>query len=253
MNAYVGMVTSDWSQCLSPTGPFDAFVFHYPDIQSQLDRIFKSYTSNEISLSRAVEQVIKILPAPLTIGQMDGYMSGRFEAYRGVRDLIRWCRDHRILFMINTTGFMAYFQRAFARGLLPPITALSAQSIFRFEKSQYDPHDMVELSEIEDKAANSAAIAQQFKIAPEKIVIIGDSGGDGPHFQWGAEIGATLVGSMTKPSLGNFCREKGIQIHCQFGHAYASGEKISIEKERQFDFQDLSIVISDVLGLTYCS
>ncbi|MGD9247864.1 MAG: hypothetical protein PVI60_07895, partial [Desulfobacteraceae bacterium] len=181
--------------------------------------------------------------------QMDDYLSAHFEIYKGVDGLIRWCHEHRIVFMINTTGFMAYFQRIFSAGLLPPITALSAQSMHRFNQSARSPQEMIELTEIEDKAANSAAVAKRFNISPEKIVLIGDSGGDGPHFQWGAKIGATLVGSMAKPSLRHYCRENGVRIHHHFGHTYAKGEKVSIDKERNFDFQNLSTVIGSAVGV----
>lgn len=251
MKKYVGMVSSDWSQCLSPNGPFDAFIFHYPHIKSDLERIFRCYTANEISLSLAVDQIKGIVPAPLTMDQMDGYLSANFEIYWGVDGLIRWCHDHRIVFMINTTGFMAYFQRIFAKGLLPPITALSAQSMHRFNQSARAPQEMIELTEIEDKATNSAAIAKMYDISPETMVLIGDSGGDGPHFRWGANMGATLVGSMTKPSLCDYCRENGVEIHHHFGHTYAEGEGISIDKERIFDFRNLTTVIDKAIGLNH--
>jgi phosphoserine phosphatase len=249
MKAYIGMVSSDWSQCLSPSGPFDAFVFHYPEIELDLQRIFNGYTSNEITLGEAVGQVKRILPAPLTTNQMDDYLEARFEIYRGVDKLIQWCRNHQILFMINTTGFMGYFQRVSATSLLPPLAVLSAQSMLRYSKGQYDPERMVELLEIEDKATNTAAIARMYQIPPQKIVLMGDSGGDGPHFEWGARVGATLVGSMTKSSLSAYCQDKGVLIDHLFGHTYAEGEKVSLEKERSVDFLKLSDTIAQVMGI----
>jgi phosphoglycolate phosphatase-like HAD superfamily hydrolase len=249
MKTYIGMVSSDWSQCLSPSGPFDAFVFHYPEIELDLKHIFKCYTSNDITLGKAVDQVSRILPAQLTTHQMDNYMEARFEIYAGVDKLIQWCRKRQILFMINTTGFMGYFQRVLATSLLPPFTVLSAQSMLRYSKGPYDPERMVELFEIEDKATNTAAIARRYQISPEKIVIIGDSGGDGPHFEWGSRVGATLVGSMTKPSLSTYCQDKGVIIDHLFGHTYAESEKITLEKERSVNFLKLSDTIAQVMGI----
>lgn len=243
------MVSSDWSQCLSPSGPFDAFVYHYPEIELELQGIFNCYTSNEISLSKAVGRVKGILPAPLTTDQMDAYLEARFEVYKGVDKLIHWCREHKILFMINTTGFMGYFQRILAKSLLPPFTVLSAQSMLRFIHGQNDPQKMIDLFEIEDKATNTAAIARRYQISPENIILMGDSGGDGPHFEWGARVGATLVGSMTKSSLSAYCRGKGVRIDHLFGHTYAEDEKISLEKEHGFDFMKLSNIITQVMAI----
>jgi hypothetical protein len=110
MNKFVGMISSDWSQCLSPNRPFDVLTFHYPEIESDLARIFKRYTGNEISLGQAIEQVKGVLPAWPTPGQMDYYLDACFETYVGVEDLIRWCGRNRVLFMINPTGFIGYFQ-----------------------------------------------------------------------------------------------------------------------------------------------
>ena len=249
MKHYIGMISSDWSQCLSPSGPFDAFEFHYPEIESELRHIFKCYTSNEISLRKAVGRVKGILPAPLTTDQMDDYLENCFEIYKGVDELIHWCREHHILFMINTTGFMGYFQRILAKSLLPPVTVLSAQSMLRFSQGQNDPEKMIDLFEIEDKATNTAAIARMYQISPENIILMGDSGGDGPHFEWGARVGATLVGSMTKSSLMTYCRDRGVLIDHLFGHTYAQSEKISLEKERSFDFRKLSDIIAQVMGI----
>lgn len=249
MSEYIGMVSSDWSQCLSPSGPFDAFVFHYPELETDLKRIFRSYTATEISLSQAADQVVKMLPSPLTIQQMDDYLEARFEMYRGVDQLIRWCRDHRIVFMINTTAFMGYFQRVLAKSLLPAIAVLSAQSILRYGTSRDDPEQMIDLREIEDKAANTAAVANMYQIPADKLVLMGDSGGDGPHFKWGSLVGATLIGSMTKPSLSRYCRNNGLLMHHQFGRIYAPGEKISLEKERGYNFLELTDVIGQVIGV----
>jgi hypothetical protein len=34
MKTYKGMLSSDWSQCLSPNGPFDPLIFLYPEMES---------------------------------------------------------------------------------------------------------------------------------------------------------------------------------------------------------------------------
>ena len=81
-----------------------------------------------------------------------------------------------------------------------------------------------------------------------KIILMGDSGGDGPHFEWGAGIGAFLIGSMTKPSLQEYCQSKSILIDCRFGFTYAQGEKRDPEKELQIDFMGLTSPIAEFLG-----
>lgn len=248
MKDYIGILSSDWSHCLSPNGPFDAFEHHHPHLKAELRHIFKRYTANEISLGRAVERVRQHLPQPLTVEQMDAYLKTNFEVYRGVGDLIQWCRRHRVLLMINTTGFMGYFQRILANGLLPPFAVLSAQSMVSFPTGPRDPEHLP-LWETEDKATHTAAMARRFQIDPRRIILMGDSGGDGPHFEWGAKVGATLVGSMTKPSLRNYCRAKGVVIDHHVGHTYAAEEKISIEKERGYDFLDLTRIIQQVLPM----
>jgi len=249
MQTYIGMVSSDWSQCLSPSGPFDAFIFHYPQIESELGRVFQRYTANRMSLRQAADHVTRLLPAALNRDQMDAFLNARFETYRGVEKLIDWCHDHHILFMVNTTGFMGYFQRALAKGLLPRLNALSAQPMLRFGQGPLDPEVLIELSEIDDKAANSAAIAERFRIPSHTIVLLGDSGGDGPHFEWGARVGATLIGSMTKPSLSKFCHDRGISIDHQFGHSYTEGEAVSPDLERHVDFGDLIEILRQVLNI----
>ena len=243
MSTYIGMISSDWSQCLSPNGPFDALSFLYPELRADLDQIFTRYTGNEISLGQAVDRVNGLLPAWPTVRRMDDYLESCFDIYDGVRELIRWCRRHDILFMINSTGFMGYFQRAVELGLLPTVPVLSAHPMLRFDTGDQDPRHMIELNEVEHKARNSDAMAAKLSIPRKRIVIMGDSGGDGPHFAWGDKAGATLIGSMTKPSLGTYCRERGITIHHLFGHTYGPDEKISPEKERGYNFLNLTDVI----------
>ncbi len=248
MKSYVGMISSDWSQCLSPNGPFDPLVFLYPEMESDLSSIFKQYTGNAISLGEAIGRVRAMLPRWPSTAQLDGYLKASFETYPGVPALIRWCRQNAILFMVNTTNFAAYFQRVFAKSLLPPIDALSAQFKWSFHVAEKSPEHLVDLNEVEDKAQNTAAIAHQFSIPHHRIVLMGDSGGDGPHFDWGAKIGATLVGSMTKPSLSRFCRERKITIRHHVGHTYHDGESVSKDKERDFDFRGLIPILETALG-----
>jgi hypothetical protein len=244
--AYAGLVSSDWSECLSPNGPFDVIGFHYPELQPAIETIFRQYTGNAITLSRAVGQVSKLLPGPITVQQMDTYLDSAFMTYRGVPELIAACLERRVAFMINTTGMLGYFQRVLAKGLLSPTpTAISAHSWVRFEGGGQDPFHFQDLHEIADKAANTAAMAARLEIRPESIVLMGDSGGDGPHFEWGARVGARLIGCMVKPSLAQYCRKHGIGLH-PFGHAYAAGENRVLENELAYDYSALIEVIEQV-------
>jgi hypothetical protein len=75
---------------------------------------------------------------------------------------------------------------------------------------------------------------------------VGDSGGDGPHFEWGTKKGAFLIGSMTKPSLDNHCHKNKIVINLRFGLDYSLEEKKDPQKELQVNFMDLAPVIEDI-------
>lgn len=249
MNNYNAMVSSDWSQCLSPNGPFDPLIHLYPDLEPELSLIFKQYTGNAITLGRAIDQVNVMLSGWPSSDQLDLYLDACFATYTGVPELIRWCRHNRILFMVNTTGFAAYFQRVLSKELLPMVDVLSAQSKWRFSSGQPTPIHLIDLKEVEDKAHNTAAIAKQFSIPGDRIVLMGDSGGDGPHFDWGATIGATLIGSMTKPSLRKFCSGRQITIHHRVGHTYQSGEPISTDKERGYDFRSVIRILASIFGI----
>jgi hypothetical protein len=90
---------------------------------------------------------------------------------------------------------------------------------------------------------------RKYGILPGKIVVMGDSGGDGPHFAWGAEVGAHLVGSMTKPSLEKYCKSKGIEIGTRFGVTYSEGAKRDTGREMKVDFMGLVPVIGKVIGV----
>ena len=150
--------------------------------------------------------------------------------------------------MINTTGLLGYFQRIFARNLLPKVPVISANTLIRYPVSETDPPHMYELYEIQDKGKNTEAALKSFGISEKKIVIIGDSGGDGPHFEWGEKHRAYMIGSMAKYSLTNYCIKKNIEINLLFGPAYRIGEKRNGETEMSVDFMELSSVFESVLA-----
>jgi 2-hydroxy-3-keto-5-methylthiopentenyl-1-phosphate phosphatase len=241
------LVSSDWNECLAPCGPFDAISFHYPETAEAVSAVFREYTSNAISLGEAVRRIGEMVPAPVTVEQMDAYLDVHFQTYRGVPELVRWCGENRILFMINTTGMIGYFQRIFARGLFPPVSVLSAHPMVRFAPGPRDPEEIIALRETTDKGKNTAAVAQKHGIPTDRIVIMGDSGGDGPHFRWGAASGALVVGSMTKSSLTDYCRTHGVRIHHHLGIRYAPGSPVERRQEMDVDFMDLVPVIVDFL------
>jgi hypothetical protein len=244
---YKALLSTDWNQCLAPCGPFDALAFHYPHHAAALETIFRQYTGNAISLGQAARKIKDLFPAGLGPDQMDLYLDQKFCTYRGVADLMTWCREHQVLFMLNTTGMIGYFQRVLARHLLPPIPVLSAHPLVRFDSLSSDPTQILVLKETSDKAVNTAAVARLHGIEPGKIFLMGDSGGDGPHFEWGARIGALLIGSMIKPSLRNYCHNRDIPIRIQFGISYADGDRRNKQKEMQINFKDLVPLIEDFL------
>jgi 2-hydroxy-3-keto-5-methylthiopentenyl-1-phosphate phosphatase len=246
---YRAIVSSDWNECLAPCGPFDPISFTFPELEPDLSDIFAKYTGNEISLTQATQIISSIIPAPLTPDQMDAYLDSNFATYVGVADLIQWCRSHGILFMINTTGTQGYFQRVFARNLLPDVPLVAANPLVRFWGTNEDRHYLYQVVEIEDKPKNTESLMRFVGITPERVIIIGDSGGDGPHFEWGASIGAFLIGSMTKPSLDTYCRERGVTINKRFGHIYTSAESRDRAAESQANFMDLTESLSEALDL----
>jgi hypothetical protein len=242
------MISSDWSQCLAPSGPFDAIVYRYPQLQRQLDDIFKCYTSNEITLASALRKIAALLPAPLSEKDMDAYLARHFKTYRGVADLMLWCKRNHILFMINTTSTLGYFQRVLARDMLPAPSAVSAHPSIQFSGAGQSDLLTYELLEITDKGLNTSKAAEHFGIPPRNIIVIGDSGGDGPHFEWACSVGAATITSMAKPSLLNYCIQRRLKITHRFGHTYGEGEPVAVEKENRYDFMQLSNVIRRVLG-----
>jgi 2-hydroxy-3-keto-5-methylthiopentenyl-1-phosphate phosphatase len=245
--AYKAIISSDWSECLAPCSPFDFISFNYPQLTTRLEAIFKQYTGNHISLGEAARQIRKMLPDPITENQMDAYLDHSFSTYPGVPELIEWCLSKDILFMINTTGMAGYFQRICAKGLLPGIPLLSAHPMVRYPRQNSDPYHIYSLFEIKDKAKNTEAAIKAHQIPPNKIIIMGDSGGDGPHFEWGARVNAFLIGSMTKPSLENYCLTRKIKINFKFGISRAQSQNKDLKKEMQVNFMDLSSCIQEVL------
>ena len=242
---YKAFISSDWNECLAPCGPFDFISFNYPHLAGELDTIFKQYTGNRISLGEAARQIQQLLPAPLTRQQMDRYLEESFITYSGVRKLIEWCYHQNILFMINTTGMIGYFQRIFAKNLLPRVPLLSAHPMIRYRGAGTDPGKIYDLLEVTDKGKNTAAVMHSHNIAPDKLIVMGDSGGDGPHFEWGAGIDAFLIANMSKPSLKKYCEQKGIRIDMQFGRSYTEGEAKDLRKEMRVDFMDLVSIIEE--------
>ncbi len=246
--SYKALISSDWNECLAPCGPFDFISFNYPQLAPEFDRIFKQYTGNTISLGEAARQIQHLLPAPITKNQMDRYLAKSFSTYRSVPELIEWCKSQNILFMINTTGMIGYFQRVFAKKRLPKVPLLSAHPMVRYPITATDPEQVYDLFETTDKSKNTALVMQFFNIPANKIILMGDSGGDGPHFKWGTGINAFLIANMTKPSLKRYCEQNNISIHTQFGPAYADGETKDLRKEMQVDFMDLVPIIEDFLN-----
>ncbi len=243
---YRAVFSSDWSECLSPNGPFDPLWFSYPELKPDLSTIFQQYTGNAISLAEAVHRIEELLPAPLTLQQMDAYLDADFRTYAGVPRFIQWCLDQGILFMINTTGTHAYFQRASAKGLIPRVPVVAANPMLRFDESECE----YMTREIEDKPTNTQAVLRLMNISPEKLLVMGDSGGDGPHFKWAAEAGGYLIASMAKASLKKFCQTNGVQINTFFGLNYEQGEPRNVMEEMKVDFMELAHVLKDVLGIT---
>lgn len=246
--AYRAMVSSDWNQCLAPSGPFDIIAYLYPQLQSQLDTVFEQYTSNRIPLSEAMVRVEQSLPEPIRADQMDAFLKDHFAIYPGVVDFIQTCRKENILFMINTTAIIGYFQRAAALGLLPSLQVLSAHPLVRYDVDAPEADIVLPLLETSDKGRNTATVAEQYGIPSEKIIVIGDSGGDGPHFEWGAKAGASLIGSMTKTSLIDYCHQRDITIDYCFGHTYAPGEKVYSDQEQAYHFKDLWPTVEKALS-----
>ncbi len=216
---YRALFSSDWSECLAPSGPFDCIFFNYPALKEPLVQVFRQYTSNQITLGDAIARIEALMPGPVTEAMMDAYLEASFGTYPGAADFIRWCNENDILFMLNTTGMRGYYQRVLAKGLLPHVPALSAHPFIGYPEGPTDPEIFLPLLEIQDKAANSAAVAEKYGIPAGRIIVMGDSGGDGPHFAWGAQVNALIIASRPKPSIEKYCADRGIPIHHRIGTA----------------------------------
>jgi 2-hydroxy-3-keto-5-methylthiopentenyl-1-phosphate phosphatase len=245
---FKAVVSSDWNECLAPSGPFDFIAFNFPNIGPQLTVIFRQYTGNQITLRQAVGQIRKLIPDSIKPEQMDAYLDAAFATYTGVPDLIEWCLSRNILFMINTTGMIGYFQRIFARGLLPRTPVISAHPMVRYPESESDPTHIFDLLETGDKAINTEAVIRSFGIPSDRVILMGDSGGDGPHFEWGSKTGAYIIGSMTKSSLDEYCSKKNIKIDLRFGIDCIRDDKRKVQEEMQIDFMDLATTIEDIIN-----
>lgn len=245
---YRGVISSDWNECLAPSGPFDPIALTYPELEMDLRHVFTRYTSNEISLRQATTEVGKLLPAPLTSQHMDKFLDTSFSIYPGVSDLIEWAEDKKILFMINTTGMQGFFERALAKKVLPSVSIIAANPLINYSSKPNDLTFRFKVSEIDDKPRNTIAVMEHFEIPSGKAVVIGDSGGDGPHFEWGAKTGALLIGSMTKVSLARYCEQRNINIDKLFGKTYMPGEARNIEDEYGFNFMDLTFTIENFIN-----
>ncbi|MEF8824218.1 MAG: hypothetical protein V5B78_09345 [Desulfohalobiaceae bacterium] len=237
------LVASDWSECLSPNGPFDALIHTWPELEPDLTRIFSAYTSNEISLSSAVEKIKALLPGELSVEAMDAFLEEKFAAYANLSGLIQRCLERGIAFMINSTGPIGYFQRALAGGFVPGFPLLSAHPFLRYPPFETDPDHVFELFEIEDKGKNTQAALNALGIPPHRTAVLGDSGGDGPHFAWAAENGALRVGVNPKASLERYCAERGITIHARAGIAYSPGQPRDREAEAKTDLNEVCDIL----------
>jgi len=178
---------------------------------------------------------------------MDVYLDANFSTYLGVPDLIEWCLSHGIFFMINTTGTQGYFQRVFAKGLLPAVPFVTANPLICFLGAGEDPRYLYWVTEIDDKPNNTESLIRCLGISPRRVVIIGDCGGDGPHFEWGSSIGPFLISGMVKPSLDIYCRDRGVIISKRFGGSYSSDERQDRSEEMQTNFMELTETIEALL------
>jgi hypothetical protein len=244
---YKALVSSDWSECLSPNGPFDVAAFTFPDLAPALAEIFRSYTGNRISLTDAVSRVSALLPDPITADQMDTYLDSRFDAYSGVPAFIETMLSNDTLFIINTTGSHGYFQRAVAKKLLPPVPLIAANPFIAFPETRVPTEFPCNVLEIEDKPRCTAVAAERFTAPLHRVVVIGDSGGDGPHFHWAHKAGAACVACMPKQSLIAYCDTRGFSPDAVFGKAYGPGEERDPAAEAAVDFNELAALVLDLL------
>jgi len=248
---YRAIVSSDWHECLAPCGSFDYIAFTYPELKPDLKDIFKRYTGNHISFRHAMQLVRALLREPISIKQMDAYLDTAFQMYTGVADLMAWCHAQKILFMINTTGAIGYFQRALFKNLLPPLPVISAYPEPHYSKEASDPEQMLPLIETTDKSRYTEEVAQGMGVPLNRVIIMGDSGGDGPHFKWGAENGSFLITSMAKPSLQQYCQKESIQPDYVFGHTFSDGEAVDHAADMDYNCMDLTMLIEEAVASNF--
>lgn len=246
---YPGIVSSDWSECLSPNGPFDPISFNFPDLQPELLSIFRQYTGNIISLDDALQQIRSMLPEPITEERMDAYLDASFATYHRVPEFIQWCLSNDLYFIINTTGTLGYFQRAMAKGLIPSVSLVAGNPLIQFSGVEADPRFGPHVNDTSDKPKHTAQAAARLGIPFSRVVVIGDSGGDGPHFTWGHDVGACLIGSMPKQSLEKYCEDRGVLITHRFGVIDRPGVHRDLESEMVWDYMQLTDVIREQLKL----
>jgi hypothetical protein len=128
------------------------------------------------------------------------------------------------------------------------VPVLSANTLVRYPARASDPATILELNETSDKCRNTAETAARLRIPKGKFVVLGDSGGDGPHFEWAEREGGFKVASMAKASLQSFCAAKKIAVDRFFGLTYAAGEARDLEREMRVDFRELVPVIAAALS-----
>ncbi len=221
------LVSTDWNECLSPSRPFDPLIFKYPELRGELKEIFLKYTGNQISYKKALDEIKNIMPGPISEQDMDEYLTKNFSIYPGALEFIHWCMDNGIVFMINTTGWIGYFQRAIKLDLLPKIEFISASPFVTYLDKNQDCNFFY-LYDTPDKARNTEKLVRRFDI--KHIFLIGDSGGDGPHFEWGYKNHCTLIGCMAKPSLKAYCKGRDIDIDYFIGNPEEEFPKIEVDK-----------------------
>ncbi len=249
MRKYKALFSSDWSECLSPNGPFDPLAYIYPDLLPELEKVFREYTSNQITLQVAVQCIRKSASNLLTMEQMDSYLDAEFKTYNGVIELIEWCRSNDVLFMLNTTGTQGYFQLAVSKGFLPKIPIIAANPFISYPGNAPREAYQFQVNEIADKGVNTRAAMDKFGFSAPHVIIMGDSGGDGPHFEWAAKHHIFKIASMAKYSLQSFCDTRSIEIDYFFGLKYAKGQSRDVMRELEFDFEDLTAMIQSRINL----
>ena len=120
--------------------------------------------------------------------------------------------------------------------------------MIRFSETGSDPRHIYDLFETGDKANNTETAIRSFGISSDRVVLMGDSGGDGPHFEWGSKTGAFLIASMTKSSLDEYCSKKNIEIDLRFGIDRTRDDKRNVREEMQVNFMDLATTIEDIIN-----